>query len=70
MFKLMSGDVQHVDAPLACCHLVQFGGQDQTRQRKRPGQPWEDAPRVSTLVFIGRDLPREIIVTGLQQCLK
>ncbi len=35
-----------------------------------PGQPWEDAPRVSTLVFIGRDLPREIIVTGLQQCLK
>ena len=35
-----------------------------------PGQPWEDAPRVSTLVFIGRDLPREIILAGLQQCLR
>ena len=35
-----------------------------------PGQPWEDAPRVSTLVFIGRDLPRDILLTGLQQCLK
>jgi len=35
-----------------------------------PGQPWEDAPRVSTVVFIGRDLPREILLAGLQQCLR
>jgi G3E family GTPase len=38
-----------------------------------PGQPWATQPpepRMSTLVFIGRDLPREIIATGLQQCLK
>ncbi|MBI2307235.1 MAG: GTP-binding protein [Rhodocyclales bacterium] len=35
-----------------------------------PGQPWAEAARVSTLVFIGRDLPRDILLTGLQQCLK
>ncbi|MFC5303151.1 CobW family GTP-binding protein [Azospira restricta] len=35
-----------------------------------PGQPWDDAPRVSTVVFIGRDLPRDILLTGLQQCLR
>ena len=35
-----------------------------------PGQPWDDAPRVSTVVFIGRDLPREILLSGLQQCLR
>ena len=41
-----------------------------------PGQPWQTEPensrepRISTLVFIGRDLPREIILTGLQQCLR
>jgi G3E family GTPase len=35
-----------------------------------PGQAWGDAPRISTVVVIGRDLPREIILTGLQQCLK
>ncbi len=38
-----------------------------------PGQPWQTEPReprLSTLVFIGRDLPRDIILTGLAQCLK
>ncbi len=41
-----------------------------------PGQPWltepgeSPEPRVSTLVFIGRDLPRDIITLGLQQCLR
>ncbi|HEX5802376.1 MAG TPA: GTP-binding protein [Azospira sp.] len=38
-----------------------------------PGQPWQTEsgePRLSTLVFIGRDLPRDIITMGLQQCLK
>ena len=35
------------------------------------GSPWgEDEPRRSTLVFIGRDLPREIIEQGLQKCLR
>ena len=34
------------------------------------GSPWgEDEPRRSTLVFIGRDLPREIIEQGLRQSL-
>lgn len=38
-----------------------------------PGQPWQaepPEPRISTLVFIGRDLPRDIITMGLQQCLR
>jgi G3E family GTPase len=35
-----------------------------------PGQPWEEEPRISTLVFIGRDLPRDIIMLGLQKCLR
>lgn len=41
-----------------------------------PGQPWQTGqeeapePRISTLVFIGRDLPRDIITLGLQQCLR
>jgi G3E family GTPase len=35
------------------------------------GSPWgEDEQRRSTLVFIGRDLPREIIEQGLQKCLR
>jgi G3E family GTPase len=34
------------------------------------GAPWrEDEPRCSTLVFIGRDLPREIIEQGLARAL-
>ena len=34
------------------------------------GSPWaEDEQRRSTMVFIGRDLPREIIEQGLQKCL-
>ncbi len=35
-----------------------------------PGQPWDEAPRASVLVFIGRDLPREIIEEGLKKCLR
>jgi G3E family GTPase len=35
-----------------------------------PGQPWGDEARASTVVFIGRDLPRDILLMGLQQCLK
>jgi len=35
-----------------------------------PGQPWATEPRVSTVVFIGRDLPRDILLVGLQQCLR
>ena len=35
-----------------------------------PGQPWGGEKRVSTVVFIGRDLPRDILLSGLQQCLR
>ncbi|MBW7901184.1 MAG: GTP-binding protein [Rhodocyclaceae bacterium] len=35
-----------------------------------PGLPWGDATRASTLVFIGRDLPRGIIEEGLEKCLR
>jgi G3E family GTPase len=35
------------------------------------GSPWaEDEERRSTLVFIGRDLPREIIEQGLKKSLR
>ncbi|MBK8117925.1 MAG: GTP-binding protein [Sulfuritalea sp.] len=33
-------------------------------------RPWENGEaRVSTLVFIGRDLPRELICSSLDKCL-
>ena len=35
------------------------------------GQPWaEDEIRSSTMVFIGRDLPRDILEDGLSKCLR
>ena len=34
------------------------------------GPAWgADEPRVSKMVFIGIDLPRDILVQGLEQCL-
>jgi G3E family GTPase len=34
------------------------------------GQPWApDEKRMSKMVFIGIDLPRDIFLQGLQQCL-
>jgi G3E family GTPase len=34
------------------------------------GRPWgEDEPRESVMVFIGRSLPRDVFIEGLQQCL-
>jgi G3E family GTPase len=35
-----------------------------------PGAPWEDAERHSLMVFIGRELPRDIFEQGLRQCLR
>ena len=34
------------------------------------GAPWGDESRSSVMVFIGRDLPREIIEQGLKKCLR
>ena len=35
-----------------------------------PGRPWEDdAARVSQLIFIGRDLDRGELESGLRACL-
>jgi G3E family GTPase len=34
------------------------------------GQPWEkNEKRMSKMVFIGIDLPRDIFMQGLQQCV-
>ena len=34
------------------------------------GRPWgEDEPRESVMVFIGRSLPKDVFIEGLQQCL-
>ena len=34
------------------------------------GKPWgRDERRESVMVFIGRDLPQDIIIQGLEQCL-
>ncbi len=35
-----------------------------------PGAPWGGDPRHSVLVFIGRELPRDIFDQGLRQCLR
>ncbi len=35
----------------------------------RPGRPWGDTPRLSQLVFIGRDLDRERLAEGLRACV-
>ena len=35
-----------------------------------PGKPWQDGEaRQSTMVFIGRDLPRTLIEQGMRQAL-
>ena len=35
-----------------------------------PGKPWADGEaRESVMVFIGRNLPRDIFIKGLEQCL-
>ena len=33
------------------------------------GEPWDDQPRVSRMVFIGRDLDRTALTDGLRACL-
>jgi G3E family GTPase len=34
------------------------------------GRPWDDSERrSSTMVFIGRKLPRDIFIQGLEKCL-
>jgi G3E family GTPase len=34
------------------------------------GRPWgADEPRVSVMVFIGRNLPKDVFIEGLEQCL-
>lgn len=35
----------------------------------RPDRPWGEQPRVSTMVFIGRNLDREELTAGLRGCL-
>ena len=35
----------------------------------RPDRPWGDAPRASSLVFIGRNLDRQELHNGLAACL-
>ncbi|MEZ4705688.1 MAG: GTP-binding protein [Caldilineaceae bacterium] len=36
----------------------------------RPDRPWGNQPRKNELVFIGRNLDREALTTGLRACLK
>ena len=33
------------------------------------GQPWGNQARATKMVFIGRNLPRQVIEKGLEQCL-
>jgi G3E family GTPase len=34
------------------------------------GRPWDaDEPRTSAMVFIGRNLPKDVFIEGLEQCL-
>ena len=33
------------------------------------GEPWQDERRENTLVFIGRDLPKDLFLEGLKRCL-
>ena len=35
----------------------------------RPDRPWGDEPRANDLVFIGRELDREALTSGLRGCL-
>jgi len=35
----------------------------------RPDAPWGNKPRVNEIVFIGRDLDRELLDRGLRACL-
>ena len=34
-----------------------------------PERPWGDEPRVSRMVFIGKNLPKEGIIESFKECL-
>ena len=55
---------------MSLCSGEAVGTSEPSKKEGDMGRTWgRDEKRSSTMVFIGRDLPEDLIVKGLEQCL-